>query len=72
MFDNKRALKALMMRKNISSGELSTHLQINPSTLTRKMCGKTDFTLNEIKLIRDFLSMSDDEFNDIFFKNKLA
>ena len=61
-----------VMRKNTSLGAISTMLEINPSTLTRKMSGESDFTREEVQRIRNFLELSLLDADKIFFAEKLA
>lgn len=42
-------------------------LGVNPATVYRKINGTSDFTRNEIQLIRHTLSLTIDEVDNIFF-----
>lgn len=44
-----------MARKNITQKQIAKVLKIEPATLSKKINFKTDFTLPEIKLIRDYI-----------------
>jgi len=52
--------------------DVANAVGINPATLTRKMSGESDFTRNEIQLIRNYLKLSVNDAEDIFFKQKLT
>ncbi len=45
-----------MARKNITQKQIAQALGIEPTTLSKKINFKTDFTLPEIKMIRDFIN----------------
>lgn len=64
---NKAKLRYFLEVRSVSQEELSNVLGINPTTLYRKMNGLNDFYRHEILLIKDKLSLTTDEMNDIFF-----
>lgn len=64
---NKNKLNAKIIEKGFSVQEIAALLGINSSTLYRKMNSETDFTRNEIAMLRDHLEITLDEMNDIFF-----
>ena len=64
---NKNKLSAKIIENGFSVQEIAEKLGINPSTLYRKMNSETDFTRNEITMLRDFLHFSLEEMNEIFF-----
>lgn len=47
--------------------KIAEYLGINPATLSRKMNGSSDFTRNELELLRQKLLLSSSEFQLIFF-----
>ncbi len=47
--------------------DVACALGINEVTLSRKIHGKSDFTRNEIQIIRGFLNLSYDDVESIFF-----
>ena len=59
-------------RKNMTLRAISTMLDINPATLTRKMSGESDFTRDEVQRIRKFLDLSVMDADKIFFAEELA
>lgn len=71
MFDKSLFLYYVMRRK-LTLGAIARKLQVNPATLTRKMGGNSDFTRNEIQQLKQFLSLTVDEADKIFFAEKLA
>ena len=69
---NERKLKARMIESGITSGMMAKLLGINPATLSKKMCGYTDFKRAEIQQMRLALSLSDADTSAIFFDDELA
>ncbi len=51
----------------VSKMEIATTIGCNEATLYRKMNGKSDFTRNEIQMIRQRLNLSAEEIEAIFF-----
>lgn len=47
--------------------DLAEIIGVNPATLTRKMKGESDFKRNEMSLIKDFLKLTNEEIEEIFF-----
>ncbi len=47
--------------------QAANYLGINSATLSRKINGSSDFTRNEIELLRQKLSLSLDDIQTIFF-----
>ena len=51
-----RNLEAEMARRGLNRTELAKCLGTSPRTVCNKMCGKTDFTAKEMKLVQDRLA----------------
>ncbi len=51
----------------VSKAEIALVIGCNESTLYRKLSGKSDFTRNEIQMIRQKLNLSAEEIESIFF-----
>ena len=67
---NKNLLKYHIAKNDMSLEQFSKVLGINVSTLSRKLNGESDFTRNEIVLIKIALKLSADDIDTIFlFKN---
>lgn len=64
---NKNKLSAKFVENGFTMKDIATLLGINQATLYRKMNSETDFTRNEISMLKDYLNFSLDEMNDIFF-----
>lgn len=62
---NQNKLKAQMALKNISARELAKRMDINESTLYRKIQNDGNFTRSEINLMISILEIEDPA--DIFF-----
>lgn len=71
MFDRNK-LRAKIVEKGFTMEKLAKILGIDSATLYRKMSMKSDFTRNEIVMIKDALEMTVDEINSIFFAEELA
>ena len=69
---NSALFKYYVARAGHTLTEVAEHLRINPSTLSRKMNGETDFTRGEIVEIKDYLGLSLEEVSAIFFTENLA
>lgn len=59
--------KAKIAERNRSTDEVAAAIGVNPATLYRKINGTSDFTRNEIQLIRHVLNLTTDEVEAIFF-----
>lgn len=64
---NKNKLCAKIVENGYTVREIAEKMGISPSTLYRKMNMDTDFTRNEIALLKEYLHFNVDEMNDIFF-----
>lgn len=53
--------------KGFTLEKIAEYLGINPATLTRKLNGISDFTRNEIEMLRNKLSLSNEDIMLIFF-----
>lgn len=60
-------LRYFARKKEISLTKLAVVLDINPSTLSRKLNGTTEFNREEIQKIKNLLHLSISEINSIFF-----
>ena len=66
MFDRNK-FRAKVVGAGLTLEEVARQLGINPSTLDRKMSGISDFSRNEIQVLRKILSMTAAECDEIFF-----
>lgn len=69
---NENLFRKKLIDLNISIRELSKAIGINEATLHRKIKGITDFSRNEMSIIKMKLMMNSDEFESIFFANELT
>jgi hypothetical protein len=60
-------LMNVLWYEDITPEVLADALSLTPETLFRKVCGKEDFNLGEIRQIVGLLGLSDEEVNHIFF-----
>ena len=62
---NVKLLKAELLMKGITNDEFARLLCINKSTLSKKINGKSDWTLSELRKTGEILGV--DKLNEIFF-----
>lgn len=65
---NKNKLKAKMIENGYSVEQMAQKLGINYTTLYRKLSSETEFTRNEIAMMKDILHLTIAEINSIFFE----
>lgn len=64
---NRYKLKAKIVEKGFNLEQIAQKLGINPATMYRKMTLESDFTRNEIAILKEVLNLSIEEINAIFF-----
>ena len=64
---NKDEFCGRVRAKGFTLEKIAEYLGINPATLTRKLNGISDFTRNEIEMLRNKLSLSNEDIMLIFF-----
>lgn len=64
--------KAKLAEKGVTLREIASVMGCNEATLYRKMQGQSDFTRNEIQLIKQKLGLTNEEVELIFFATELA
>ena len=64
-------LRVEMIRAGKNIEDIAQELGVTPSTLYRKMDGKSDFYLNELKTIKKVLNLSFDDMKRLFFVEEL-
>ena len=69
---NRNKFRAKVVGEGLTLEEVAKKLGINPSTLDRKMSGISDFSRNEIQILRKVLRMTAAECDDIFFAEEHA
>lgn len=69
---NRNLFRAKVVAMGLTLEEVARRMGINPSTLDRKMSGNSDFTRNEIQILRKMLSMTADDCDNIFFAEELT
>ncbi len=66
---DKNKFKGFIILKGYGLTDIAKWLDINPTTLYRKMARNGDFSRKEINLISEKLSLTQNEINDIFFSS---
>lgn len=64
---NKDEFCGKVRSKGFTLEKIAHIIGVNPATLTRKLNGISDFTRNEIELLRKSLNLTNDEVMIIFF-----
>ena len=64
---NELELKAECVKKGMTLAELANKIGVDASTLYRKFKGGSEFSRNEMQIIRSVLELSDERFLEIFF-----
>lgn len=64
---NKELLKSIIILNKDTQGDLANYLGTTAGTLSFKMTGKTDFSRQEIKMIKDRYNLTAEQINEIFF-----
>lgn len=65
-------LRAELVRQDKSMNDLREFLKISKSAMHRKMNGSSEFKQSEIVLIREFLALSSNQVEVIFFNKKVS
>lgn len=60
-------LRGKFAERNMSQKQVAAQIGLNPSTMTRKMNGLSEFTRTEIVMISQLLDLTRDELNSVFF-----
>ena len=66
MFDEKQ-FRIKLISAGVTVKDIAQVIGINETTLYRKIKGITDFSRNEMFIIKTFLKLNSDEFEKIFF-----
>lgn len=66
MFERNK-FRARVIEKGLSMEQVAERLKINVATLYRKMNGTSDFTRNEIQVVKEMLNLSIRDADQIFF-----
>lgn len=64
---NIKKLKGKMVEKGLNVESLATHMDIDRSTLYRKLTDAEKFTVGEVQKLKDILNLTTDDASDIFF-----
>ena len=59
--------EAILKMRGKKLSDVSDFLQVNRSTIYKKVSQETDFTRAEVQKIKEFLELSEQETVDIFF-----
>lgn len=65
-------LEYLAKKNGMSKIALDKAMNMDPSTYYRKKKGEAEFTVKEIKSVKEALNLTTPQVNEIFFADKLA
>ena len=63
---NANYLKYLIAEKGLSVEDVALIMKISKQALYKKLRGKTEWCLSDMKCLKDLLEMSDEDFNKAF------
>ncbi len=63
--------KIAQIRAGVSKEDIAKHLGLNPTTIYRKFNGESDFTLSELRKLKKFLNLSNEDVDRIFLAKNL-
>lgn len=63
---NQKLFRYYVAIAGMTCDTLAKEIGMNPATLSRKINGKSDFTLEEMRGIRKALKLSDQEMTEVF------
>jgi len=69
---NENKFKGAVVAAGKTTSDVADALNINLTTLYRKLQRDGDFSREEIQKVKEFLNLSSEEANEIFFADKLA
>lgn len=69
---NRKLLKSKQSLHGDTDKQLAKQLNITPQTFSAKVNGKAEFTVGEIKVIRNRYNLTDEEVTEIFFSEKVS
>jgi len=64
--------KIAQIRAGVSKEEIAKYLGVNPTTVYRKFNGESEFTLSELRKLKELLHLSKEDVERIFFGEPLA
>lgn len=69
---NPTEFQVAQIRAGVGKEDLAKSLNVNLTTIYRKINGESDFTLSELKALKRVLNLSNDDVDRIFFSEELA
>lgn len=69
---NPTEFQVAQIRAGVDKEDLAKHLNVNLTTIYRKINGESDFTLSELKALKKVLNLSNDDVDRIFFSDSLT
>lgn len=69
---NPTEFQIAQIRAGVTKEEIAKSLDINISTVYRKINGESDFTLSELRVLKKIFGLSKDDVDRIFFSDELT
>ena len=63
---NKTLFKIKMLENKVNVAELAKELDVDKQTIYNRLNGRTPFTLQEVRFLRNKFNLTDDEVVEIF------
>lgn len=67
-----RELKALRVKNGHTQAKLGEMMNMGETTYCKKENGQIDFTLSEVKMLKDIYKLSQEDIEKIFFSDDVA
>ena len=67
--DNFAKLRAKLVELNLTHKQAAKEIGLDPSTFSKKISGKVDWTRKEMNALRILLNLSASDFFEIFYAN---
>lgn len=65
-------LKVLLLRKNERYEDLANHIGTTKTTIVRKISGRSQWSWDEMVMIKEYYNLNADEFMNIFFNQEVT
>lgn len=65
-------LKVLLLRRNDTYEDLANHIGTTKTTIVRKISGRSQWSWDELVMIKEYYNLTTDEFMNIFFNQEVA
>ena len=67
-----RELKSIRVRKDLTQEEIAEKLEMSVTAYSKRENGHIEFSVSEVRKVKEVLNLSDEEVIRIFFENEVA